>query len=134
MSRFCTDLEIKVIGEQTYEVEKPLVFESKYGIMQVNPKFDFDGASIPQALWGFGLSPMTGGYQRAACLHDALYASEYFEREMCDDIFLEAMESEGVSRFKRLAMYYAVRMFGGSVWKGHNHDEVKSYRRFITVI
>ena len=134
MSRFTTELDIKVIGKQAYEVVTPLVYERENQIIQVNPKFDFDGASIPQALWGIIGSPMTGGYQRAACLHDALYASEYFEREMCDDIFLEAMESEGVPRFKRLAMYYAVRMFGGSVWKGHNHDEVKSYRRFITVI
>ena len=134
MSRFTTELDIKVIGKQAYKVDSPLVYERENQIIQVNNGFDFDGASVPQMLWGLGLSPMTGGYQRAACLHDALYASEYFEREMCDDIFLEAMESEGVSRFKRLAMYYAVRMFGGSVWKGHNHDEVKSYRRFITVI
>ena len=131
---FKTDLCLKVIGEQTYEVIEPLVYDNGFILLQVNPKFDFDGASIPKALWGIIGSPMTGGYQRSACLHDALYASEYFEREMCDDIFLEAMESEGVPRFKRLAMYYAVRMFGGSVWKGHNHDEVKSYRSFITVI
>lgn len=134
MSRFTTELDIKVIGKQAYKVDSPLVYERDGQIIQVNNGFDFDGASVPQMLWGLGLSPMTGGYQRAACLHDALYASEYFEREKCDDIFLEAMESEGVQRFKRLAMYYAVRMFGGSVWKGHNHDEVKSYRRFITVI
>lgn len=134
MSRFTTELDIKVIGKQAYKVDSPLVYERENQIIQVNNGFDFDGASVPQMLWGLGLSPMTGGYQRAACLHDALYASEYFERELCDDIFLEAMESEGVSRFKRLAMYYAVRMFGGSVWKGHKREEVNDYRRFITVI
>lgn len=132
--KFTTELDIKVIGSQTYEVDSPLVYERENQIIQVNKGFDFDGASVPQALWGLGLSPMTGGYQRAACLHDALYASEYFDRQLCDDIFLEAMEADGVSIVKRLAMYYAVRMFGGQVWKGHKRDEVKSYRRFITVI
>lgn len=103
-------------------------------IIQVNKGFDFDGASIPQSLWWIVGSPMTGGYQRAACLHDALYASEYFPREVCDALFLEAMTSDGVPRFRRLSMYYAVRMFGGQVWKGHNKDEVNHYRKFITVV
>ena len=114
-------------------LHEPLIWEDeKYNIM-VKEGFDFDYASIPTIITN--LLPKNGQeYDRAACLHDALYASEYFERKVCDDIFLEAMESEGVSRFKRLAMYYAVRMFGGSVWKGHNQDEVNDYRRFITVI
>ena len=134
MSRFTTELDIKVIGKQAYKVVTPLVYEREAQILQVNPKFDFDGASVPQALWGFGLSPMTGGYQRAACLHDALYASEYFDRKTCDCIFLEAMESEGVPYAKRTAMFYAVRMFGSLVWKEHKREEVINYRKFITVI
>ena len=128
---FKTPLDIRVIGSQTFEVDTPLVYEREGQIIQVNPKFDFDGASIPQALWGIVGSPMTGGYQRAACLHDALYASEYFDRKTCDDIFLEAMESEGVGYMKRYAMYYAVRSFGWAVWKNHNKDEVNAYRKFI---
>lgn len=167
--RFTTQLDIKVIGKQAYEVDSPLVYERENQIIQVNPGFDFDGASIPQALWGIVGSPMTGGYQKSACLHDALYASEYFPRDECDAIFLEAMESEmeallraredanikGSSwkeklayskeaisieldrkayKIKRSIMYKAVRMFGGSVWKGHNKNEVKSYRRFITIV
>ena len=106
--RFTTQLNIKVIGAQAYEVDSPLVYERENQIIQVNKGFDFDGASVPQMLWGLGLSPMTGGYQRAACLHDALYASELFERKVCDDIFLEAMEADGVGYFKRYAMYWAV--------------------------
>ena len=131
---FTTKLDIRVIGSQAYEVDSPLVYERDVQTIQVNKGFDFDAASIPKALWSIIGSPMTGGYQRAACLHDALYASEYFERELCDAIFLEAMASDGVPKVKRLAMYYAVRMFGGQVWKGHKREEVIDYRRFITVI
>ena len=132
MGKFTTKLSIDVIGHQAYEVTKPLVWEYSELVIQVNPGFDFDGASVPRALWSVVGSPMTDGYQRAACLHDALYASEYFDRDVCDKLFLEAMESEGVGYFKRYAMYYAVRAFGGQVWKEHTKEEVNAYRKFIT--
>ena len=131
---FTTELCLKVLGEQAYEVTEPLAWNDHISIIQVNPKFDFDGASVPQALWSFGLSPMTGGYQRSACLHDALYASEYFDRKVCDKLFLEAMESEGVGYMKRYSMYYAVRSFGWTVWKSHKKEEVNAYRKFITYL
>ena len=129
---FKTELSLKVIGKQAYELIEPLVYDNCRFILQVNPKFDFDGASIPKALWGVIGSPMTGGYQRSACLHDALYASEYFDRKECDDLFLEAMESDGVSYFKRYAMYNAVRFFGGMVWDKHNKEEVNAYHKYVT--
>lgn len=131
---FSTKLNMEVLGEQAYEVVSPLVYENDELILQVNPKFDFDGASVPQCLWSFGFSPMTGGYQRSACLHDALYASEYFPREICDVLFLEAMESEGVGYMKRYSMYYAVRSFGWTVWRNHKKEEVNDYKRYVTCI
>ena len=134
MSKFVTDLEIKVQGEQVYEVIAPLVYENLDKRITVKAGFDFDGASIPQALWSVIGSPMTGGYQRAGCLHDALYASEYYERSVCDKLFLDAMESDGVNYVKRYAMYYAVRSFGWAVWKGHKKEEVNEYKKFVTSI
>ena len=131
---FKTDLVVKKVGDQLYDLIEPLVYDNGLMIIQVNPKFDFDAISIPKVFWALIDSPFTGKAVKPAVLHDALYASEYFDRKTCDDIFLEAMESDGVPKAKRLAMYYAVRMFGGQVWKGHNKNEVKSYRRFITVI
>lgn len=132
---FKTPLDIRVIGPQAYELLAPLVYERGNGqIIQINPGFDFDGASIPRGLWSVVGSPMTDGYQRAGCLHDALYASEHFYRAFCDKLFLEAMESDGVSYIKRTAMYTAVKMFGWTVWKGHNREEVDEYKKFVTVI
>lgn len=130
---FKTTLELKVLGDKAFEVAQPLIYETAGMTIQVGKGFDFDGASVPQALWSFGLSPMTGGYQSSACLHDALYASEYFAREVCDGLFLEAMESEGVSYFKRYAMFYAVRAFGWIVWKKHSKEEVNVYKKFVYV-
>ena len=132
--KFTTDLCLKIIGHQAFEVIEPLVYENDEVVIQVNPKFDFDGASIPKALWSVIGSPMTGGYQRAGCLHDALYASEYFPREVCDALFLEAMKSDGVGYVRRYAMYNAVRAFGWMVWKEHKKEEVDEYKKFVTSI
>ena len=130
---FLTQLEMKVLGHQAYSVTQPLIYRNNEIMIQVGVGFDFDGASVPQALWSFGLSPMTGGYERSACLHDALYAGEIFDRKLCDDLFLEAMASDGVGYFKRYAMYNAVRMFGWLVWKKHNLEEVNAYKKFVYV-
>lgn len=133
MAGFITYLDIKVLGDQYFEVRTPLVYTRGSQTISVNPGFDFDGASVPQVLWSFGLSPMTGGYQRAACLHDAMYSAEIFDREVCDKIFLEAMKSDNVSYFKRMSMYFAVRIFGKLLWKKHITNEVLNYTKFITV-
>lgn len=131
---FTSQLELKVLGAQAYEVTQPLIYQTTGMTIQVGVGFDFDGASVPQCLWSFGFSPMTGGYQRSACLHDALYASEYFPREICDVLFLEAMESEGVGYMKRYSMYYAVRSFGWTVWRNHKKEEVNEYKKYVTFI
>ena len=42
--KFTTDLCLKIIGRQAFEVIAPLVYENDAVVIQVNPKFDFDGA------------------------------------------------------------------------------------------
>ena len=130
---FLTQLELKVIGNQAFEVTQPLIYSTSGVTIRVGKGFDFDGASVPKLLWSFGFAPMGGGYDKSACLHDALYAGEVFEREICDELFLEAMESEGVSYLKRTMMYLAVRLFGWIVWKNHTEEEVNAYKKFVYV-
>ena len=40
---FKTELCLKVMGDQAFEVLEPLVYDNGLLILQVNPKFDFDG-------------------------------------------------------------------------------------------
>lgn len=134
MNKFTEELVVKKIGDQVYELVEPLVYENEVMVVQVNPKFDFDAISIPKVMWSLVDSPFTGKAVRAAVLHDALYASEWFARDVCDKLFLEAMESDGVSWIKRNLMYYAVRAFGWTVWKGHEKAEVDEYKKYLTVV
>lgn len=50
--------------------------------------------------------------------YSAYYAVHVFGREQVDKIFLDLMEQEGVSWWRRQSAYRAVRMFGGKAWQG----------------
>lgn len=78
---------------------------------QVVPKgFEFDGASVPQALWGF-LDPAGEAFE-AACVHDYLYVTTLKTKEYADDVFHKMLLRYGVSEHKALVAYRAVRRFG----------------------
>lgn len=69
-------------------------------------KFD----SIPR-IFGITINPYNKG-AKAAIIHDYLYKTRELPRDICDKIFLEAMEVLGVSWWKRNLMYLNVRLFG----------------------
>lgn len=76
-----------------------------------------DFASIPGILRGF-VSPF-GRHAKAAVLHDWLYAvGQPKRRRFADILFRKAMKELGVPFFSRATMFLAVRLFGGSAYKG----------------
>lgn len=87
--------------------------------------FDTDGASVPQILWN--ILPPFGKYGQAAVVHDMLYRYGKYvvngievdiTRAQADSIFLESMRVLGVSSLVCTAMYWGVRAFGASSFKG----------------
>lgn len=72
----------------------------------------YDGASIPQPLWSFGLSPFTGKYRNAAVIHDQY--CDHRERTAHDThlVFYEMMRALGVNQLQARLMYWAVDTFG----------------------
>jgi len=73
--------------------------------------FIFDGASVPKIFHRIA-TPMGGNYTKSSCLHDYLYRNKLLPRKECDKLFLEAMQSEGVPRWKRYCMWASVRIGG----------------------
>lgn len=69
-----------------------------------------DLASTPRLLWV--IFPPHGQYAKAAIIHDYLYDKAIGSKPLADAIFLEAMEVLGVPRWRRVLMYWAVRLFG----------------------
>lgn len=73
---------------------------------------EFDGASIPRALWSLTGDPFTGDYRKAAVFHDQGYKDRARRRELVDEMFYNAMRCSGVGYFRAKKMYWAVRLFG----------------------
>ena len=80
------------------------------GRVDVPAGFETDFASTPRILWV--VFPPWGKWNRAAIVHDYLYQETLASRFLCDAIFRDAMRELGVPMWRRVAMYYAVRLFG----------------------
>mgnify|MGYP001767071963 CR=1 FL=1 len=129
--KFLSPLEVRLIGYQSFELLTPLTFENAKFVITVYPGFDYDGASIPQALWHIVGCPMGGLYSAAACIHDALYASRLFNRKTCDKLFHEAMIASGTDRSLAKRMYLAVRAFGESSYE--EGEDLSKYRNLVKI-
>lgn len=100
------------IGENClWRTEGELIYYSDITetLIIVPDDFRTDLASIPRWVPEF-LIQRNGRHRKAAIVHDYLCRLEGFDRPTADKIFLEAMELDGVPRWRRWAMYSAVRM------------------------
>lgn len=77
--------------------------------------FITDFASVPRIFWA--ILPKWGKYGNAAIIHDFLYSTGIKSRKESDKIFLDGMAVLNVPKWKRYAMYYAVRIFGAFNYK-----------------
>ena len=127
------NLKVNIIKEDVFILLEDVVVESLGYKITVKKGFDFDGASIPQALWSVYGNPLSVKFRIAALVHDALYASQKLPRELADAIFLDLMKQHEVGYLKRQTMYYAVRSVGWYAWIKHAEPEIETYKEFINV-
>ena len=113
---FQSELVISPKNGKEWALREQLLYSSsKQNRVISAPKgFVCDLTSIPRIFRP--LFPVHGKHTRAAVIHDWLYAKKTGKRKDADLIFLEAMSELGVSRFKRYAMYSAVRAGGWIYW------------------
>ena len=126
------ELKVNIIREDVFILLEDVYVEVMGYRITVKAGFDFDGASIPRALWSVFGNPLSGKFRIAALVHDVLYASQVLSKEVCDRIFLSLMEVHGVGYLKRVSMYQAVSKFGMDAWK-NNQNELTRYKKFIDI-
>lgn len=107
-------------GRQRYELLEELVLDLCLGAGVVGvcvPKgYVTDLASTPRIVWP--IFPPFGQHQRAAIVHDYLYSRHArCSRFLADSLFREAMAALGVPLWRRVVMYYAVRLFGWAAFR-----------------
>ena len=127
------NLKVNIIKEDVFILLEDVTVDVLGYKITVKKGFDFDGASIPQALWSVYGNPLSGKFRIAALVHDALYASQKLPRELADAIFLDLMKQHEVGHLKRQTMYYAVRSAGWYVWRNDKKSEVEEYKEVIDV-
>jgi len=119
MSQFTDPLVVELIDKNSWRLTAS--FEYHIGcypseeIIKVPSGYITDFASVPRALWWI-ISPI-GRHAKAAVVHDYCYTIHYGnDRQLCDDMFAEAMKVLGVSRWKIFCMYWSVRLFAQRAW------------------
>jgi hypothetical protein len=121
---FFTDINLKVPLKEgdKWETLAPLgYFSEKYDKNIIVPlSFKTDLASVPRLPFAYWIA---GGVAAApAVVHDWLYNrgikyKQIETRKEADLIFLEAMLSTAVPRWKAYLMYLSVRLIGGLIFK-----------------
>lgn len=117
--------EAGTFGGGEWRVIEPLVYKSKRcdAIISVPVGFITDLASVPRILPI--INALTGGTAvRAAVVHDYLYhhpayldgKRQMLSRDVCDDIFDEIMEEDGVPIWRRALMWVGVRAGGWAIY------------------
>lgn len=105
-----------VNGVTWWELQQPITLtfatDDRGFEITVPAGFRTDFASVPT--WLHWLFPPAGQYAAVAVLHDWLYRKTTCSRFLADALFREGMEAAEVPLWRRVTMYYAVRIFGGA--------------------
>ena len=128
MSRFLTRLDVELVDDSdgTWVLRSPLAYESSVAnrVICAPEGFTTDFASVPRIPVAYWLTVDVA--HAAAVIHDYLYSTGSVSRAMADDVLLEAMWVTGVPAWRRYAMYWAVRAFGGSRFAGGSDGDAQT--------
>ena len=125
MSKITNGNDLPVCGDGTYLELTRDVFcaiirdNACWMTLNLREEYRWDGASIPWWGWSiFGL-PLSPEYRWASLWHDRLCeTAECIEdRTIADAVFLRLLREAGVGKYRRLAMWAAVRVYGIWVWR-----------------
>lgn len=112
MGRFLTPLRAELQQDRKSWVllDSFQYLDDDEGLITVKTGFKTDFASVPRLPLTFAL---VGAYgHAAAALHDWLYATRQISRKRADRVFLNALRSSGIARWRAWIMWAGVRLGG----------------------
>ena len=114
MSAFTTPADLRMLDNYQWELLTEFDYHVGHlpsaAVIRIPAGTVTDLATVPRVLWT--IFPPHGRYAKAAIVHDYLYDQAIGTKAWADCIFLEAMEVLGVPKWRRVLMYWAVRLFG----------------------
>lgn len=124
-ARFLTHLDVDA-DDFPYTLASALVYYSARlaTTITVPAGFVTDFASIPWLVqW---LIPKEGRYNRAAVVHDWLYTTGEYPRDMADYVLSEAMAAASVDPDRAEVIYAGVRVGGWYAWRKHRKADPRA--------
>lgn len=117
MDRFQLPLRVELLGDrETWRLLEPFAYrDPDHGLIEVPAGFATDFASVPRLPLTFALLGQYG--HAAAVLHDWLYGAGKLSREAADRVFLNALRSSGIARWRAWLMWAGVRVGGASRYR-----------------
>lgn len=117
MNRYPDRLQVELQHDRkTWRLLAPFSYlDPDHGLVKVPPTFETDFASVPRWPLTFALLGQYG--HAAAVLHDWLYSSGQLSRDAADRVFLNALRSSGIARWRAYLMFAGVRIGGASRYK-----------------
>jgi len=110
--------------------EKLVYASDVYGMIEVPVNFQTDGGSVPKLFTNI-VTPYGRGF-RAFALHDMLYYSQMFTRDVADEILREALASCGEGILDDDVQFEAVRLGGQFAWDAHlKNGDPEKFKRGI---
>ena len=112
MSRFPEPLHVELqTDRETWRLLAPFSYLAPaHGLITVPAGFETDFASVPRWPLAFALLGQYG--HAAAVLHDWLYTTAQLSRAAADRVFLSALRSSGIARWRAWLMWAGVRIGG----------------------
>lgn len=117
MNRFQRPLQVELQSDRkTWSLLASFSYlDPDHGMIEVPAGFETDFASVPRLPLTFALLGQYG--HAAAVLHDWLYRAGTLNRADADRVFLNALRSSGIARWRSWLMWAGVRIGGASRYR-----------------
>lgn len=114
IDRFPRPLQTELQPDRkTWRLLAPFSYlDPDHGLIEVPEGFETDFASVPRWPLTFALLGQYG--HAAAVVHDWLYRNGSLLRKDADRVFLNALRSSGIARWRAYLMFAGVRIGGAS--------------------
>lgn len=112
---FITPLELIVLTDSSFRLGADFYVSLEGNEIVIPEGFETDLASVPRLPIVYLAVGNTG--HKAAVLHDWLYSTNMFPREICDGYFYHGLRAMGIGYFAAKAMFYGVRAGGAKYYE-----------------
>lgn len=127
---FKSHLDVRILGEQKFQLLAPLVYEDSNFEIIVMEGFIFDGGSIPRLFRAIEC-PLGGVGSRAFAIHDILYGTQFVGRYEADRVLYRALIAEGMDKVTAVGIYLAVRAGGSNAY--NDIDTSNMYWDYVNI-